>query len=341
MRPRSVQPAHRGGGGVDLAVDAVRRAGRAAARRPRWSARRWSGRRWCRCWPAGTPRCRRCTWPSPGSQAALGRAAQPAGRRSARPTGIVAAERAVVPTTSSQATISGSASSSSPNRPSSSSSQSIGVDVQEQGPAGRRRVGDELAGTAGARSQVSVVVTTPSVVMLPRSHAIFGAEKYGSSTSPVRCGDAARAVRPARRRRSSARRSCHTIAGDSGRPVPRSQASTVSPWLARATAATGTPACATAPRPALTHRVQQCVRVLLDPAAGAGTRGAAAARRRPRTWPSARRRRWPWCPRCPGRSPERCSSSSPFCCLAAAPARRRSSCMSGMVSPCSPRVASR
>ena len=33
---------------------------------------------------------------------------------------------------------------------------------------------------------MSVVVTTPSVVTLRRSQAIFGAEKYGSSTSPVR-----------------------------------------------------------------------------------------------------------------------------------------------------------
>ena len=77
-------------------------------------------------------------------------------------------------------------------------------------------------------SQVSVVVTTPAAVMLARIHAILGAEKYGSSTRPVRAATvSADAERGAQI--DSARRSCHTTAGVNGRPVARSQASTVSP----------------------------------------------------------------------------------------------------------------
>ena len=65
------------------------------------------------------------------------------------------------------------------------------------------------------RSQVSVVVTTPSVVRLRRSHASFGAEKYGSRGSPVsspsrtRCSASASVT-------ETARRSCHEIAVVSG-----------------------------------------------------------------------------------------------------------------------------
>ena len=67
-------------------------------------------------------------------------------------------------------------------------------------------------------SQVSVVVTTPSRVRLARIHAIFGAEKYGSSTRPVR--RATSSAEPASAAQmDSARRSCQTIAGLSGRPV--------------------------------------------------------------------------------------------------------------------------
>ena len=100
-------------------------------------------------------------------------------------------------------------------------------------------------------SQVSVVVTTPAAVMFARIHAIFGAEKYGSSTRPVRCATVVR-----RRRQRRADRLGPPVLphhrGVSGRPVSRSQASTVSPWLASATAATGTSACAKACRPAST-----------------------------------------------------------------------------------------
>ena len=103
-----------------------------------------------------------------------------------------------------------------------------------------------------ASSQLSVVVTVPSAVRFSRSQVIFGAAKYGSSGRPVI------AVSSAERSASRAqtppeRRSCQTIAGDSGGPVRRSQASTVSPWLASATAWAGArAAAASACRPAAT-----------------------------------------------------------------------------------------
>ena len=54
----------------------------------------------------------------------------------------------------------------------------------------------------------------------------------------------------------------------SGRPVSRSQARTVSPWLASAPPSIGPARLRRAPRgPRVEHRVQQLVRVLLDPAA--------------------------------------------------------------------------
>ena len=100
-----------------------------------------------------------------------------------------------------------------------------------------------------ASSQVSVVVTVPSRVRFSRSQAIFGAAKYGSSGRPVIA--ASSAARSASRAQTLPdRRSCQTIAGDSGLPVPRSQASTVSPWLASATALAAAPAAVSARRPA-------------------------------------------------------------------------------------------
>ena len=55
----------------------------------------------------------------------------------------------------------------------------------------------------------------------------------------------------------SARRSGQTIRFDSGRPVSGSQASTDSPWLAMVTISIGTPASATAARPALTTEARR------------------------------------------------------------------------------------
>ena len=127
-------------------------------------------------------------------------------------------------------------------------------------------------------SQVSVVVTVPSAVRFSRSQVIFGAAKYGSSGRPVIA--ASSAARPASRAQTPPdRRSCQTIAGDSGLPVPRSQASTVSPWLASATACAGAPAAASAWRPAASDRIEQLLRVGLHPvrAHAAGADGDLAA----------------------------------------------------------------
>ena len=67
-------------------------------------------------------------------------------------------------------------------------------------------------------SQVSVVVTVPSAVRFSRSQVIFGAAKYGSSGRPVIA--ASSAARSASRAQTPPdRRSCQTIAGDSGLPV--------------------------------------------------------------------------------------------------------------------------
>ncbi len=95
-------------------------------------------------------------------------------------------ERGVVPTKLSQATISGSRLPARLNRPSSSESQA---------PVSRSVASDRLAVEASVTrapvswctSPESRVVTTPSRVTWRRSHACFGAEKYGSSTRPVRC----------------------------------------------------------------------------------------------------------------------------------------------------------
>ena len=165
-------------------------------------------------------------------------------------TGIVGPKTSVLPTIWSQPTISGSASPVSPNRPSRSSSHAT---VSSAINSDRLAVEASVTNAPHSRctSQVSVVVTTPAVVMFARIHAILGAEKYGSSTRPVRWATVS-ADADSDAQIDSARRSCHTTAGVSGRPVSRSQASTVSPWLARATAATGTPACAKACRPAST-----------------------------------------------------------------------------------------
>ena len=93
------------------------------------------------------------------------------------------------------------------------------------------------------------MVTTPPVVRFSRSQVIFGAAKYGSSGSPVIW--ASRGARSSSRSHTAAeRRSCQTMAGVSGAPVCRSQASTVSPWLASAIASAGARAAASARDPA-------------------------------------------------------------------------------------------
>ena len=114
-------------------------------------------------------------------------------------------------------------------------------------------------------SQESVVVTTPSVVRLRRSHAIFGAEKYGSSTSPVRAASMSACSASSSHSRL-ARRSCQTIAGDSGRPVsavPRQNGLALVGQRDHADGALGLGDCLSAGGQ---HRVEQRLRVLFDPA---------------------------------------------------------------------------
>ncbi len=100
-------------------------------------------------------------------------------------------------------------------------------------------------------SQASLVVTTPCRVRWRRIQAILGAAKYGSRGSPVRSCNAG-ACGASSVQSCSVRRSCQTIAAVSGSPLAGSQARTVSPWLARPTATTGSPAAARAARPAST-----------------------------------------------------------------------------------------
>ena len=100
-------------------------------------------------------------------------------------------------------------------------------------------------------SQVSVVVTTPSRVTFSRSQVIFGAAKYGSSGRPVIARSSSATAAPSRAQTLAERLSCHTIALLSGFPVAGSQASTVSPWLASATASAGARALASARAPAV------------------------------------------------------------------------------------------
>src|SRR3954454_20656520 len=115
------------------------------------------------------------------------------------------------------------------------------------------------------------LITPSSVPSRRRSHVIFGAAKYGSSGRPVisvsRSAWSASSLVTV-----TARRSCQLSAGPNGRPVERSQRSTVSPWLpppAGAARVAGGCAPGGARRD---DRLQQLLRVLLDGAARAGLR---------------------------------------------------------------------
>ena len=91
------------------------------------------------------------------------------------------------------------------------------------------------------RARSAESATPPSV----SSHSILVAEKYGSSTRPVArrtCGSSPWARSASQR--SAVRRSCQTSARWRGRPVRRSQATTVSRWLVIPMAATVWPASA-------------------------------------------------------------------------------------------------
>ena len=179
-------------------------------------------------------------WPN---RAACWSTARPATGTGAPPNAVVS------PTTASQSATAGSVSGAMPN-----ASQA----VADQVPASRSSsiVRDAVAASvtypapSRASSQLSVVVTTPSRVTCSRSQVIFGAAKYGSSGRPVIARSSAARSGPSRAQIDAERRSCQTIARLSGRPVAGSQASTVSPWLASATAWAGAPAWSRARLPA-------------------------------------------------------------------------------------------
>ena len=116
-------------------------------------------------------------------------------------------------------------------------------------------------------SQVSVVVTTPARVMLVRIHAIFGAEKYGSHTSPVRRASSS-AWPLSAAQIDSARRSCHTIAGvsgPSGVAVPRQHGLAL---VGQGDGGDGNAGLGQRPASGGDHRVEQGIGVLLDPTPG-------------------------------------------------------------------------
>ena len=99
-----------------------------------------------------------------------------------------------------------------------------------------RRQSRKLSIVPKASSPRSAAPRAPSTVS--RIQPILVAEKYGSSSRPVRsrtCGSRPAARSPAQA--SAVRRSCQTIARCTGRPVARSQSTVVSRWLAMPMAA--------------------------------------------------------------------------------------------------------
>ncbi len=107
---------------------------------------------------------------------------------------------------------------------------------------------------------------------LSRIHATLVPEKYGSRSRPVRARTSASA--PAARscaHTGAVRRSCHTIARCSGRPVARSQTTAVSRWLVMPRRADGG-ARGGGARHDLAHRRERVapdvLGVVLDPARG-------------------------------------------------------------------------
>ena len=102
--------------------------------------------------------------------------------------------------------------------------------------------------------------------------------------------------RPARRGGPARRRP-----GESGRPVARSQARTVSPWLARATASTGTAGLGDRAPAGRRGRSRTAPPGPARPRRRRGSAACTATSASDRTRPAARRRRSPWCRTCPGR----------------------------------------
>ena len=180
-QPKVDCPAHRGGRRVDLSVDAVRRVLAQPPRHRGGQARRGPGGVGAELGQQESAGAERALVPPrPGS---FRPAVRPVGRRSVRRRES-SPERSVLPTIWSQPTISGSASPVRPNRPTSSSSYST---ESSEISSDRLAVDASVTNAPHNRctSQVSVVVTTPVVVMFARIHAIFGAEKRGRAPDPV------------------------------------------------------------------------------------------------------------------------------------------------------------
>ena len=177
---------------------------------------------------------------------------------------------------------SGSERSGTPNRSSSSGSQ-------RPAPMSNSSVREALDGSVTCSPQSlnssheSIVPNTArpsrafcsSPSTLRSSHSILVAEKYGSSTSPVR--SRMRSSSPASRsssQRPAVRRSCHTSARCSGSPVVGSQHTTVSRWLVMPTASSSPGSHARVVERLAGDGVRDLPdlgRVVLDPARAAGS----------------------------------------------------------------------
>ena len=192
------QPLHRGAGDEDRRLERVVRAVARSPRRP--SSSRPSAAARARSSPAlsSTKRAGAVgVLAEPGLEAAPGRTARPAGRRRCRrpaPRGRGTRRRACAPNTPRSArTLGQRALGTRRTGSSSSASQRPLADVEQQR---ARRVGRSVTCSPVSlkSSQESIVPNTArpsrarsrSPSTLRSSHSIFVAEKYGSSTSPVR-----------------------------------------------------------------------------------------------------------------------------------------------------------
>ena len=182
---------------------------------------------------------------------------QPGQRQRRRPNAVV------VPTAPATSTTLGSSSPSSPKTPSASADQ-----------AQASRSSSIVRDAVEASVTNAPVSACTSHASRRRDHAVAGdvlAQPGHLRRGEVRVegepGERRQPVArtgPGGRRRPAERRSCQTTAGLSGSPEPRSHASTVSPWFASPTASTGSPAAASAARPAVDDRGKQVAGVLLD-----------------------------------------------------------------------------
>ena len=166
--------------------------------------------------------------------------------------GTPTAAASTVPNRPQEGRTSGRAAGSTPKRPQSSSvqrrpstSKSIVREALVTSVANTPRPGPPVNRHSTHESTVARASreagTRPARPPSSSIQANLVAEKYGSSTRPVRARTAGRW--PAWRsssQRPAVRRSCHTMAGPSGPPA-RSQATAVSRWLVMPSAATDDP----------------------------------------------------------------------------------------------------